>query len=102
MVDSKRVTGSKSGSKGIAVQTLVLVIMMGMFAFAAFMIWDSWRNGSGTSFEKAGCISKRLEYCTSWKARGYNNEPWDWYETVSGNCSELGVSRPTQEECENE
>jgi len=100
MIYSKQTAGSKN--KGIATQTLVLVIMMGMFAFAAFMIWSGWREGSDTSVQKAGCISKRLEYCTSWKARGYSEDPWDWHETVSDSCARLGIYKPTQPECENE
>ncbi len=89
-------------SKGIAVHTIVLVIMMGLFAFIAFYLFYVWSSGANVEATAMSCTVKRLSYCTDWKANNYGTEePWDWNQRPPLGCDNLEIYEPLNGyECE--
>jgi len=87
--------------KAIATHTLVLVIMIGMFAFIAFIIYADWNETTAPILKSYACQFKLRRYCTDWEANNYNTVPWDWYDEEPKDCAEFGVSKPdSKEECQ--
>ena len=87
----------RNKSKGIAVHTIVLVIMMGMFAAISFWLFSVWSGTTGVETTRSSCVFKRISYCTDWKFNDYNEEP-DW----DADCESLDppIRKPTLSECE--
>lgn len=87
-------------SKGIAVHTIVLVIMMGLFAFIAMYLFYVWADSSNIEATAMSCTVKRISYCTDWYANNYKEEPWDWDQKAPF-CDDLKIYKPgSSEECE--
>ena len=91
----------RNKSKGIAVHTIVLVIMMGMFAAVAFWLFSVWSGATGVEASRTSCVFKRITYCTDWKSNDYNDEPGDWEDRAPTGCGSLNppIREPTLSEC---
>jgi len=90
----------RNKSKGIAVHTIVLVIMMGMFAAIAFWLYSVWSGATGVEVTRSSCVFKRISYCTDWKYNNYNDEPDDWEDRAPTGCESLNppIKEPTLSE----
>lgn len=91
----------RNKSKGIAVHTIVLVIMMGMFAVVAFWLFSVWSGVTSVEVTRSSCTSKRISYCTDWGFNNYNDEPNDWENRATTGCGGLDppIYKPTLSEC---
>lgn len=92
----------RNKSKGIAVHTIVLVIMMGMFAAIAFWLFSVWSSATSVEVTRSSCVFKRISYCTDWKFNNYNEDPeWVWGNTDPIGCESLDppINKPTLSEC---
>ena len=94
----------RNKSKGIAVHTIVLVIMMGMFAAIAFWLFSVWSGATGVEATRSSCVFKRISYCTDWLSNNYNDEhaeQWGWETTAPTGCGSLDppINEPTLSEC---
>jgi len=89
-----------SSEKAIAVHTIVLVIMMGLFAVFAIFMFYKFSEGTNIESTAATCAFKKIMYCTDWKANNYGGEPWNWADKSPAGCSKFGIGKPTKEDCE--
>lgn len=81
--------------RGIAVHTLVLVIMMAMFAIVAVFLFYKWATPSVVEATAISCEFKKLSYCADWKTNAYGaNKPWSWGDKPPAGCESYGVSQP--------
>ncbi len=83
---------------GIAVHTLVLVIMMGLFALVALFLFYKWATPSAVEATAASCAFKKIAYCTDWSANDYGKTPWDWNKKPPFGCEDFGIEKPTSAE----
>lgn len=93
----------KTRPKGIAVHTIVLIIMMGFFAVAALYILGIWAINTGSQADRTTCAWKKIDYCTDWKGNSYDEGPWDWQSRDPKGCEDLSppILKPfTIAECE--
>lgn len=86
------------GNSGIAVHTLVLVIMIGLFALVALFLFYKWAVPSTIEATAASCAFKKIAYCTAWSANEYGTTPWNWDENSPFGCAEFGIEEPMSEE----
>jgi hypothetical protein len=88
--------GFRKPSRGVAVHTLVLVIMMAMFAIVAVFIFYKWTPTLIVA-SQAACEMKKITYCGDWKANGYGSEPWTdgWDKKQPLDCEQYGIMKPT-------
>ena len=89
-----------SSEKAIATHTIVLVIMMALFAIFALFMFYQFADTTNIETTTATCASKRIVYCAAWKVNNYGDEPWNWADKPPTGCGELGINKPTKEECE--
>ncbi len=88
-------------TKAIATHTLVLVIMMGMFAFVAFLAYANWNETITPIMESYACEFKFRRYCTDWEANNFNTVPWNWNDEEPTSCDDFGITKPTsKDECQ--
>src|SRR3990170_4732198 len=83
-------------AKAVAVNTLFLIVLIGLIAFAAVAIIG--RNiplGLGTITE-ASCSEKLSSYCE--RCMQSNQCPGDWDRFAPG-CTDAGINAPTLEQC---
>jgi len=87
--------------KAIATHTIVLVIMMGMFAIVAFWLFYKWADVTNIEATAASCTFKKIAYCTDWKFNNnYGNDPGTWDDPPTG-CEEFDILKPTdKDDCE--
>lgn len=81
-------------SQGVAVHTLVLVIMIAMFAIVAIFIFYKWAQPSAIEATTVSCDFKKLAYCADWKVNGYGTRPWDWDTKQPAGCEAFDVPQP--------
>ncbi|MCX6820871.1 MAG: hypothetical protein NT016_02895 [Candidatus Aenigmarchaeota archaeon] len=87
-------------SRGVAVHTLVLVIMIAMFAILAIFIFYKWASPSVVEATTVSCDFKKLAYCGDWKANAYGTTPWDWSTKQPTGCDAYGITQPaTKDDC---
>lgn len=80
--------------------TLVLVIMIAMFAIVAVFLFYKWAQPSVIEATTISCEFKKLAYCADWKQNGYGTTPWTWSEKQPLGCEAYGVTQPvTKDEC---
>jgi hypothetical protein len=87
--------------RGIAVHTLVLVIMMAMFAIVAVFLFYKWATPSAIEATAVSCEFKKLAYCADWKTNAYGaTKPWSWDDKPPAGCESFGVAQPlTRDDC---
>jgi hypothetical protein len=87
-------------SRGVAVHTLVLVIMIAMFAIVAIFIFYKWASPSIVEATAVSCDFKKLAYCADWRANAYGPTPWDWSTKQPTGCDAFGITQPaTKDDC---
>lgn len=87
--------------RGIAVHTLVLVIMIAMFTLVAVFIFYKWAAPSAVEATSVSCYFKKLSYCADWKSNGYGTTPWDWDSKQPTGCEDYGITKPvTKDDCD--
>jgi hypothetical protein len=86
----------QSKNRGIAVHTMVLIIMVGFFALVSFFIFYKWAAPMEIETTVASCTFKKASYCTDWAVNDYRvgGEPWNWYDKEPKNCESVGISKP--------
>jgi len=86
--------------KAIATHTIVLVIMMGLFAIFGFLLFYKWVGFTEVEATAATCGFKKIFYCEDWKANGYRDEPWNWNDKPPAGCDRFDVTKPgTRDDC---
>ncbi len=85
--------------KGLAVHTMVLIIMIGMFTAVSLFLFYKWASPSIKNATKASCVVKQISYCTDWSVNDFNQIPWEWDEKNPKDCHNVGISEPTVEDC---
>jgi hypothetical protein len=83
--------------KGVAVHTLVIVIMMTMFIFVGIIIFWKWLAATELAASEATCKAKLLHFCTQLIAG--KDPSWEDIPPKTG-CEQFGVFEPSKEECE--
>jgi len=88
--------------KAIAVHTVVLIAMIGIFAMFAIFVFYKWTDMVNVQASSWTCAFKRLTYCSDWKANEYKTEPWDWDTKKPLGCEDLEnpISRPVIADCD--
>jgi hypothetical protein len=82
------------------VHTLVLVIMIAMFAIVAVFLFYKWATPSVVEATAISCEFKKLSYCADWKTNAYGDAPWSWGDKPPAGCESFGVARPlAKDEC---
>jgi len=85
----------------MAVHTIVLVIMMGLFAFVGMFLFYKWSDTTSIQASLASCKLKIVSYCTDWKVNNYADKPWNWNEKNPLGCERFDVKEPTsKQDCE--
>jgi hypothetical protein len=89
-------------SKAIAVHTLVLIAMIGIFAMFSIFIMYKWTDLVNVQASGWTCAYKRLAYCSDWKVNNYGDAPWDWDTKKPLGCGELSnpIPKPVQADCD--
>ena len=91
---------NSANSCGIAVHTMVLILMIGMFTVVSLFLLYSWVKPSTIEANKISCELKRVAYCTDWDSNDYDTEPWDWEDRQPLNCQKFQINKPTSGDCE--
>ena len=89
---------SRVASRGVAVHTLVLVIMIAMFAIVAVFLFYKWATPSVVEATAISCEFKKLSYCADWKANRYGDRPWSWGEKQPLKCEAFGITMPANKD----
>ncbi len=88
--------------KGVAVHTVVIVIVMAMLAFFSLVLLWHYMAGQQIEANKATCSIKLTNYCIEWYKRGFEEKPDPgWDEIPPENCEDFDITEPTVEECQN-
>jgi hypothetical protein len=86
--------------KGVAVHTLVIIIMMAMFAVVSFYLLYYFSEGTGTEANQTTCMYKRIAFCTEWSNNKYGTEPWTWDDRDPQGCEEFDIVKPSVSDCQ--
>ena len=92
---------SQSGMrKGVAVHTLVIIIMMAMFLTVSVFLFYQWATPSVVEATSISCTFKKIAYCADWKANGFGSTPWPWGDKPPTGCEKFGITMPVaKNEC---
>jgi len=85
--------------RGIAVHTMVLVMMMAMFAGVAIFLLYKFTSPAPMEATKIVCELKKVRYCADWSSNDYVKSPWEWDEKNPKDCTEFNIRQPTVSEC---
>ena len=75
-----------NSEKAIATHTIVLVIMMGLFAVFAIFMFSEFSKNTAIESTAATCTFKKISYCTEWKTKNYGDVPWGWDDKSPTEC----------------
>jgi hypothetical protein len=80
----------------ISVHGLVLVVLLVLFIFAAFVIFYSWVTINNAQASTELCSVKLLNYCTDWYSKGFKDVPYDWSSKPPTGCeaSPINIKQP--------
>ena len=90
--------------KAIAVHTIFIVITVVIFFFFAVVIIFGFVNITQIQASQTTCTIKLLSYCTSWAAKGFSAEPYEWSKKSPTDCNKFlkdisDSSGPTKDQC---
>jgi hypothetical protein len=88
--------------KAVAVHTVVLIAMIGIFAMFAIFVFYKWTDVINVQASSWTCAFKRLTYCNDWKANEYGTEPWSWDTKKPLGCENLDspINKPVRADCD--
>lgn len=86
-----------SSKADISVHAIFLIIVIGIFIFAIFVIFYSWINIQNLQASKELCATKLLNYCTEWWKNGFKQPPYDWNNQAPAGCEKapININQPT-------
>jgi hypothetical protein len=86
--------------KAVAVQTMFLIVVIGMIIFFTLVITWHWLKGMNVQASQATCIIKLKNYCERWYKLGKEPTNPTWEETEPTGCDEFNIYKPTSlEDC---
>ena len=89
--------------KAIAINTAFIILTAVMFLFFAIILIFGFITITGLEASQASCTVKLLNYCTSWAAKGFDKEPYNWGEKHPLECSkflkDINDNGPTKDQC---
>lgn len=88
-------------SKGVAVHTVVVIIMFAFFLFITAIVAYQWMNPVKVQADKISCTFKLIAYCADWKANSANFDTskrpsWTWSSKNPQGCDaeEIKIGPP--------
>jgi hypothetical protein len=72
--------------KAVAVQTLFIVMFIGMSIFFTFLVFSGWLGIQVPQLTSLSCAGSKIDYCSSWnKANNCQGQAPNWDTQHCGN-----------------
>lgn len=81
----------------LSMHSVFLVIVIGLFIFAMFVIFYNWININNLQASQEVCATKLLNYCTEWWKNGFKQSPYDWNQQAPSDCEKapININQPS-------